>query len=207
MLTLDSTKDLKRLYNPPVKEVVLVEVPRMNFLMVDGQGNPNTSQEYRQAVEALYSLSYTLKFMIKKGPEGIDYKVDPLEGLWWVDNMAEFSLENKEVWKWTMLIMQSEWVTVELLEQARGEAVKKKKELADTLGKVRFESFEEGLAVQVMHTGPYSAEGPTVERLHKFAWAQGYRLHQKHHEIYLSDPRKAAPEKMKTIVRQPVIKG
>jgi hypothetical protein len=145
--------------------------------------------------------------MIKKGPEGIDYKVGPLEGLWWVDNMAEFSLENKEVWKWTMLIMQPEWVTVELVEQARGEAVKKKKELADTLGKVRFESFEEGLAVQVMHIGPYSAEGPTVESLHKFAWGQGYRLHQKHHEIYLSDPRKAVPEKMKTIVRQPVTKG
>jgi len=202
MTKIDLKKEMKQLYNASAKEAAIVVVPKMNFLMVDGIGDPNTSKEYQDAVEALYGVAYTLKFAIKKGPKAIDYGVLPLEGLWWIDDMTQFSTENKDIWKWTSMIMQPEFVTKELVEDAI-EAAQKKKQLP-ALSKLRFENFDEGLSAQVMHIGPYSAEGPTIERLHDFIRTSGHELRGKHHEIYLSDPRKAAPERMKTIVRQPI---
>ncbi|HZD44205.1 MAG TPA: GyrI-like domain-containing protein [Methanomicrobiales archaeon] len=202
MTKIDLKKQLSHLHNPPAHTPVLVDVPSMQFLMVDGKGDPGTSQEYRDAMEALYALSYTLKFMVKKGEQGIDYVVPPLEGLWWAEKMEAFRVGDRNAWQWTSLIMQPEVVTVELFERARAEVGRKKDPPA--LRKVRFLQFHEGLSAQVLHMGPFAGEGPTVERLHTFIQEKGYRLRGKHHEIYLSDPRRIAPEKMKTILRQPV---
>lgn len=204
MEKIDYKKELKHLYNPSAKEPVMVEVPVMDFLMIDGTGDPNTSQEFQDAVEALYSVSYTLKFMIKKGKDAVDYGVMPLEGLWWVEDMSKFSAEHKEDWSWTVMIMQPELITRVLVEAALKEVEGKKK--LPALSKVRFESYNEGPSAQVMHIGSFSEEGPTIVKLHDFIKQQGRTLSGKHHEIYLSDIRRAAPEKWKTIIRQPVEK-
>jgi len=202
MPKIDFKKELKHLYNPSAKEVVIVDVPRMNFLMIDGAGDPNKAQEFKDAVEALYSVSYALKFMVKKGKTTIDYSVMPLEGLWWVDDMSKFGMEDKDAWKWTVMIMQPEFVTKDMFKKALEQVGKKKNLLA--LSKMKFEDFHEGLSAQIMHIGPYSAEGPTIKKLHNFIREKGYELRGRHHEIYLSDPRKSAPEKMKTIIRKPI---
>ena len=202
MTKIDFKKELKHLYKPSAKKVEIVDVRQMNFLMIDGKGDPNTSQEFQDAVEALYSLSYTLKFMIKKGGLKVDFGVMPLEGLWWTDDMSQFSTENKDNWKWTLMIMQPEYVTAELFNEAV-EQVKKKKN-PPALSKVRFEVFSEGKAAQIIHIGPFSEEGPTIKKVHSFIQENGCKLSGKHHEIYLSDIRKAAPEKWKTIIRQPM---
>ncbi len=207
MTKIDFKKELKHLYRPPSKEPVIVDVPPMNYLMVDGTGDPNTSQEAKDAIEVLYPVAYALKFMVKK-EQAIDYGVMPLEGLWWTDDMAQFTPENKDIWKFTYMIMQPEYVTGDLVDEALEEVKKKKNPSA--LSRVRFASLHEGLSAQIMHLGPFSAEGPTIDRLHGFIKENGYRfdgLVQKHHEIYLSDIRKAAPEKMKTVLRQPMVKG
>ncbi len=198
-------KSLGDLYAPSAEEPALVDVPALSFLMLDGSGDPNTSPEYQEAVQALYGLSYACKFALKKGPSGLDYAVMPLEGLWWAGDMAAFTAGARADWRWTMMIAQPEAVTPEFFQQVRDEAVRKKG-LA-VLAKVRLETFHEGLAAQIMHVGPFSAEGPTVERLHHFIDEQGYARTGKHHEIYLSDPRRSAPEKMKTVIRQPVAKA
>ena len=173
----------------------------MNFLMVDGSGDPNKSPEFQEAVEALYGVSYTLKFSVKKSG-GPDYAVMPLEGLWWMDDPEGFDIEKKDQWKWTVMIAQPDFITSAMVEDAVRQ-VKSKKD-SPSLSRMRFESYSEGAAVQIMHIGPYAEEGPTVARLHDFARANGYELAGKHHEVYLSDPRRCAPEKMKTIMRQPV---
>ncbi len=200
MEKLDHKKELKGIYSASAKKENFVDVPKMNFLMVDGMGDPNTSEDFTQAIEALFSLSYTIKFMIKK-TEGTDYAVMPLEGLWWADDMSNFAA-NKDAWKWTVMVMQPDFVTLGHFEKALGE-VKKKKPLP-ALDKVRFEAFAEGKCAQVMHIGPFSEEGPTIQRLHDFIKESGFKLSGKHHEIYLSDMRRTAPEKLKTIIRQPV---
>ena len=197
---VDLKKELKDLYQASAKEVAAIEVPDMNFLMVGGQGAP-ASLEYQQALEALFPLTYALKFMVKKS-QGVDYGVMPLEGLWWVDDMTKFSVERKDEWKWTAMIMQPKYITEDLFKEAV-EEVRKKKAPA-VLDKVRFESYHEGKAAQIMHIGPYSAEGPTIQKLHAFIKESGHELSGKHHEIYLSDVRKTAPEKLKTIIRQPM---
>jgi hypothetical protein len=179
-----------------------VEVPEMQFLMVDGAGDPNTSAVYQEAVDALYSLAYTIKFMLKDDPETDDYVVPPLEGLWWAGDMASFSLDDKSQWLWTMLIMQPDWVTPELVAEAKTAAAEKKD--LPALDKVRLAPYDEGLSVQILYVGPYDEEAPTIQRLHDFAHEEGYALAGKHHEIYLSDPRRTAPEKLKTVIRQPV---
>ena len=202
MTKIDLKKELKHLYNPSAKQVSIVDVPPMNFLMVDGQGDPNTSQAYQDAVEALFSVSYTLKFIIKKGTQAIDYGVMPLEGLWWAEDMTRFSIDEKSNWLWTAMMMQPEYVTETLVSEAI-EQVAKKKEIA--AAQLRFESFHEGRVAQVMHIGPFSAEKSNVDRIHAAIEAQGCRRSGKHHEIYLSDFRKTAPEKLKTIIRQPMI--
>jgi hypothetical protein len=201
MTKIDFKKELKHLYNPFAKKVEIVDVPMMNFLMIDGSGDPNTAQEYKDAVEALFAVSYALKFMVKK-EKGVDYGVLPLEGLWWTDDMTQFSMQNKDMWKWTTMIMQPEYVTEDLVSKALEQVKNKKKPPA--LPKIRVESFHEGLSAQIMHIGPYSAEGPTIEKLHNLIKENGYELKGKHHEIYLSDPRRSAPERMKTIIRQPM---
>ena len=207
MIKIDFKKELKHLYNPPAREPVIVDMPSMNYLMVDGAGDPNTAQEAGDAIEALYPVAYALKFLVKK-EKATDYGVMPLEGLWWADDMAQFTPHNKDIWKWTYMIMQPEHISGDMVDKVL-EQVQKKKNLT-ALHKVRFESLAEGLSAQIMHIGPFSAEGPTIERLHRFIKENGYSfdgLVQKHHEIYLSDIRKVAPEKMKTILRQPILKG
>ena len=199
----DFKKEWKHLYRPSAKEFVVVDVPPMNFLMIDGHGDPNTAQEYQDAVEALYGVAYKLKFMSKK-EKGMDYIVPPMEGLWWVENVEEFTTENKSTWDWTMMIMQPEWITQEMFEEALKQVEKKKNPPA--LSRLRLEVYHEGLAVQIMHIGPYDAEAPTIARMHTFIDENGYEPTGKHHEIYLGDPRKVAPEKLKTVLRQPVRK-
>ena len=198
---IDLRKERKYLYNPSSKQIAIVDVPEMNFLMIDGQGDPNTSVAYRNAVEALYAVSYTLKFMVKQGYQAVDYAVMPLEGLWWVDDMTQFSMHDKDAWKWTSMIMQPEYVTVELFKEALRQ-VRKKNDLPALSG-MRFECFHEGQTAQIPYFGAYSDEGPTIERIHRFILEQGRRLRGRHHEIYLSDPRRTAPPKLKTIIRQP----
>ena len=202
MEKIDYKKQLKHLYKPSAKKVEIVEVPQMNFLMVDGEGDPNTSQSFTDAIEALFPLAYTLKFMVKKGGMGIDYGVMPLEGLWWADDMSAFRTGNKDVWKWTLMIMQPEFITREMVTEATEEVERKKKPVSLPL--VRFEAFMEGKAAQTLHIGPFSEEGPTIERVHLFIEDNGSQRVGKHHEIYLSDIRRAAPEKWKTVVRQPM---
>ena len=202
MKKIDYKKELNYLYKPSAKKVEIVEVPQMNFLMIDGEGDPNTSQSFQDAIDVLYPLSYAIKFMIKRGEIGIDYGVLPLEGLWWADDMSSFSIENKDNWKWTLIIMQPELITKETVEKATEEVRKKKNPFALPL--VRFESFKEGKAAQIMHIGPFSEEGPTVEKVYSFIEDNGSQRLGKHHEIYLSDIRRAAPEKWKTIIRQPM---
>ena len=201
MEKIDLKKDLKHLYQPSAKEVVVVKVPTFKFLMVDGAGDPNKSLEYAQAVEALFSVSYTAKFMIKKGPQELDYAVMPLEGLWWADDMSTFVTNDKAEWKWTMMIMQPSFVANKIIETAIVEVRRKKK--LPAIEKLRVEKFSEGLCAQVLHVGPFSEEGPTVERLHEFIDARTGRT-GKHHEIYLSDIRRADPKKWKTILRHPM---
>ena len=200
MQKMDFKKELKHLYQPSAKEVVGVVVPPMNYLMVDGEGEPG-SQVYAEAVEALFAVSYAVKFMVKKGPLAIDYGVMPLEGLWWADDMAAFSVDDKASWKWTMMIMQPDIVTGEMIDTAIAQVKKKKNPAALSLA--RFESLCEGQCAQIMHIGPFSAEGPTVARVHQFIEDRGV-LTGKHHEIYLSDIRKADPAKWKTVIRQPM---
>jgi hypothetical protein len=203
VIKIDLKKELKHLYYPSTQESAWVDVPRMSFLMIDGSGDPNTSKDFQDALEALYSLSYTLKFMVKKQSLVVDYVVMPLEGLWWADDMALFSTEKKNDWKWTLMIMQPELVTATLFQQGV-QQVSRKKSLP-ALVKVRLENYHEGPSAQIMHIGSFSTEGPTVERLHRFIREQGWVHHGKHHEIYLSDFRKTAPEKIKTVIRQPVL--
>jgi len=202
MTKIDFKKELKHLYRPSSKRFNDVNVPKMNFLMIDGKGNPNTSTEYKEAIEALYAVAYKLKFMSKKELEK-DYVVPPLEGLWWAQDMNVFTSGEKDSWEWTMMIMQPDWITMEMFREACAYVEKSKK--LPALKKIRMESYVEGLSLQILHIGPFDNEAPTLERLHnEFMPRNGYIENGKHHEIYLSDPRKVPPEKLKTILRQPV---
>ena len=200
MNKIDYKKELGRRYKASAKKIEEIDVPAMHFLMVDGKGEPG-GQLYTEAVEALFSVAYKIKFAIKKGPIGIDYGVLPLEGLWWSDNMEDFVTGNKANWQWTMMIMQPDLVDEVHVEAAISE-VAAKKDLPG-LSKLRFASFKEGKSAQILHVGPFSEEGPTIEKLHAWIHEQGHKLAGKHHEIYLSDIRRAAPEKWRTIIRQP----
>jgi hypothetical protein len=206
MTKIDFKRELKHLYRPSAKEFVVVEVPPMKYLMVDGHGDPNTAEGYRDAVEALYAVAYKLKFM-SKGSLGQDYVVPPLEGLWWAEDMEAFTTQrDKSAWDWTMMIMQPEWITGEMFEAAV-EEVERAKGLP-ALPKLRLGTHDEGLSVQILHIGAYEDEGPTLHRMHhEFIPQNGYEMAGKHHEIYLSDPRRVAPEKLKTVLRQPVRKA
>jgi hypothetical protein len=200
---VDFKKELKHLYRPSAKDFQVVDVPPMNFLMIDGHGDPNTDQSYAEAVEALYGVAYKLKFASKK-ETGRDYVVPPLEGLWWAENMDTFTVSrDKSAWDWTMMIMTPDWLSQSMFAEAV-EVVGRSKALP-ALVKIRLEPYHEGLSVQILHIGSFDDEGPTISRLHQEYMPQnGLQENGKHHEIYLSDPRKVAPEKLKTILRQPV---
>lgn len=201
MTKIDFKKTMKEFYNPP-KKFGVVDLPEMLFLMIDGHGDPNTAQEYQDALEALYAVAYKMKFISKKTLEK-DYVVPLLEGLWWAEDMDTFITRDKSAWDWTMMIMVPDWITAEIFNDAL-EQVRKKKN-PTSLDKVRLESYHEGLSVQIMHIGSYDDEGPVLAQIHnKFIPENGYVENGKHHEIYLSDPRRVASEKLKTVLRQPV---
>jgi len=204
MSKIDLKKESKALYNVVGNGVSLIEVPAMNYLIIDGAGNPNTSTDYREAIETLFGLSYGIKFAYRKETE-VDYGVLPLEGLWWTPDMNDFSMDHKESWLWTSMVMQPSFITKEyalgIMEQTQ---IKKNLPAYD---KVRWLTCEEGLVAQIMHHGPYADEQPTMDKLHGFIRENGYKLSGKHHEIYLNDVRKAAPSKLKTIIRQPIKKN
>ena len=202
MVKVDLRQEYKALYTASSKEAALVEVPTLSYLMIDGRGDPNTALEYQDAIEALYGLSYTLKFHFKRAAQAIDYPVMALEGLWSVAVLRD--LVNRDKWEWTMMIMQPEWVTRDLVSEMAAQVARKKPLAA--LTRVCLEEYAEGLAAQILHIGPYAAEWSTIDRLHQFVQDNGYELRGKHHEIYLSDPRRSAPEKLKTILRHPVRK-
>jgi hypothetical protein len=201
MEKIDLKKELKAFYNPTAKEVTLIEVPKMNFIMIDGQGAPE-SEQFQQAMQALYPIAYTIKFDKKKAG-GPDFTVMVLEALWWAENMKVFMPEtaDRNKWQWTVIMLLPDFITRKDFENAVAAAQKKKDNPA--LSKVRFESFTEGKSAQIMHIGPYSAEGPNIQKLHHKIVEIGGKLSGKHHEIYLSDPRRVTPDKMKTVVRQP----
>jgi hypothetical protein len=203
MEKINYKKELKKLYHPPAGQAAIVDVPEMNFLMIDGRGDPNTAPAYQEAIETLYFVSYTLKFMIKKADQ-VDYGVMPLEGLWWAEDMTAFTSGDKSQWLWTSMIMQPPPVTPEKVAEAIRTVQQKKN--PPGLAKIRFEAFREGLCAQVMHIGSFSDEGPTIEKMHQFIISRGCELRDKHHEIYLSDFRRTVPEKLKTVIRQPMCK-
>jgi hypothetical protein len=202
MSKIDFRKQSKHLYAPSAKEFVIVDVPAMRYLMIDGRGDPNTSEAYREAIEALYAVSYTLKFASKKEP-GCDYVVPPLEALWWAEDMSAFAGRNKDQWCWTAMIMVPAWIEPAQISAAV-DAVRAKKN-PPALALLRHEILHEGRSVQILHIGSYDEEGPTLSRLHhEYLPKNVLTFNGKHHEIYLSDPRKTPASKLKTILRQPV---
>ena len=201
VLAADWRKELKQLYLPSSKEIVEVDVPEMNFLAVDGRGNPNDSEAFQGAIMALYSMAYTMKFELKKKDPAKDFKVAPLEVLWWNDVSGALVPGRKEDWQWSAMIMVPDFIAPDMAEAAKGTAAKKK-DLPE-LPKLRLVKLHEGRAAQIMYIGPYADEGPTIERIHEFIQEKGGTLAGKHHEIYMGDPRRTAPEKLKTVIRQP----
>ena len=196
----DVRKQFKELYAPRARDFELVTVPPLNYLMLDGQGNPGTAPAYTAALEALYSVSYAVKFASKHA--GRDYAVGPLEGLWTADDPDAFTRGDKDSWKWTMMIPQPEWVGAAEVQDGIAKAAEKK---APALDLLRLETLHEGLSLQILHIGSYAAEAPTLQRLHaEFMPANGFGFAGPHHEIYLSDARRVAPDKLRTILRQPV---
>ncbi len=204
---LDFKKEYKALFSPSAKEPQTVEVPDFKYVMIDGRGDPNASPDFAAKVGVLYGLAYTLKFTLKRDPvHPFDFGVPSLSGLWCADDVkAFFEKGRRHEWKWTLMIALPDRVTPALFEKARDEVRRKKS--PEHLDQARLEVYREGLAAQIMHLGPYSAEGPTIQRLHDFFLGQGYTFNGPHHEVYLSDPQRTAPEKMKTILRQPIKKG
>jgi hypothetical protein len=201
MEKIDLKKQFKALYNPPSKEVTLIDVPEMNFIMLDGQGAPESPQ-YSRSIEALYAVAYTIKFARKKA-DGTDFTVMALEGLWWADDYKVFDpvTGDRNKWQWRAMIMQPDFITRADFQSAQKAAARKKGN--PLIAQVRFESFKEGKSVQIMHIGPYAAEGPNIQRMHRKIKEIGGKLYGKHHEIYLSDPRRVDPARMKTVLRQP----
>ena len=213
MKTIDLKKELKYLYQPSAKKVEIVKVPSLQFVMIDGAiekgSEPGKSPMFAEATQALYSTVYTLKFMLKKRKtNAIDYPVMALEGLWWVED-GMFDITVKDNWFYTLMILQPEVITKDVFAEGL-EAVRKKKGDTPALSKLKLANFEEGLCMQVVHIGPYVTEPATIERMRAFALENGYRdrvgPNGKHHEIYLGDPRKADPAKLKTVLRHPLEK-
>jgi hypothetical protein len=208
MKKLELRKKYKDLYLPSAKKVVVVEVPDFQFAMIDGRiekgQSPGTSPAFQEAMQALYGVAYTLKFMSKlRTKNAIDYPVMALEGLWWVEN-GTFDIAKPDNWRWRAMIMQPDHITAELFAEALEKL--RQKHPSPSVEKLRLERFQEGLSIQTMHIGPYATEPATLERMLAFAKENGYALRNEHHEIYLSDPRRAAPEKLRTVLRHPARK-
>jgi hypothetical protein len=202
--TIDLRRELPHCYSAG-RTPAVVEVPEIAFLAVDGHGDPDTSASYAEAVRALYATAYAVRFALKREPHPIDAPVMPLEGLWWAPDMSVFTAGDRSAWHWTMLIALPAVVDDAVVEAGRGTAVGKVG--PEAAARVRRTTFAEGAAAQVLHVGPYRAEGPAIAALHEFVAARGHALAGRHHEIYLSDPRRAAPERLRTILRQPVTSG
>ncbi len=211
MQVVDLRKEYKYLYEPSSKKVELVQVPNLPFIRIDGEiekgSSPGTSNGFAEATQAIYGISYTLKFMLKKAKENpVDYPVMALEGLWWVED-GKFDIQVKDNWKYALMIMQPDVITPRVFEQGMTQ-LRKKKGDSPIFDQLKLTSFEEGLCVQVMHIGPYATEPATMDTMHEFMNQNGLTdqvgLGGKHHEIYLGDPRKSAPEKLKTVLRHPV---
>ncbi len=198
---VDYRRELGDLYDAH-EQPALVEVPTISYLMVDGHGDPNGSKAFKDAVEALYAVAYALKFRLRKLPGGIDYAVMPLEGLWWIPNARVWDFDDKSDWDWTLMVAQPAMVTPDLVAETTA-VVHGRKQLP-ALDLVRFEAFDEGSSAQVLHRGPFAAERPTLERLYDFVKREGFMPVGKHHEVYLTDPQRTAPARMRTIIRQPV---
>jgi hypothetical protein len=208
MKKLDLRKTLRHLYQPSARKVEVVDVPELSFLMVDGRiekgKTPGDSPSFLEAVQALFGASYTLKFQSKqRKKDAIDYPVMALEALWWVED-GQFELSKPDNWSWRALMMQPDHITTEMLTEALAQLHEKRP--SPGLDRLRLERFREGLCIQTMHIGPYSEEPATVERMRAFAEENGYAFANRHHEIYLSDPRRCAPAKMKTALRHGVEK-
>ncbi len=206
MSNLDMKKDLKHLYAPSSKHVSIVDIAPMNYLMIDGEGNPNTAEQYQEAVVAIYKLAYGIRAICKDN--GNKFTVMPLEGLWEIKgqeappNDFNITLADKDLFKWTLMILQPDFVTKAIMEQAR-DIVMKKKDSPPSIADVRFEAYHEGEAVQILHIGSYDDETENVAKLHHYIDNNGWTLGKRHHEIYLNDPRKVDPSKLKTVIRQP----
>ncbi len=201
---LDLKKKFKYLYKASDKTPAIVKVPKQKVISIEGKGNPNTSLEFKNAVEALFPVAFKIKFTSKKELNK-DYTVMPLEGLWWTKNMKDFSIENKDIWLWEVFIVQPDFITEDMFKSSI-EEVNKKKDLP-SIGKLRFKTLDENISAQILHVGSYNDESETIKKLHDFISEKGHSFNgliQKHHEIYLSDMRKTAPEKLKTILRQPI---
>ena len=190
-------------YTAPRGSFSIVQVPPLTYLLADGRGDPNTSPVYQEAVTALFTLAYKVKFLSKR-ELGHDYVVMPLEGLWWSEDLAMFtSSRDKSRWSWTLMNLVPDWITAEHLDAVR--AALARSAGAASLGRVRLERYEEGLSVQTLHVGPFDDEGPVLEAMHhEFLPAHALRMTGRHHEIYLSDPRRTDPSRLRTILRQPV---
>ncbi len=207
MEKLDLRKQHKHLYAPSAKQVEVVDVPELKFVTIDGQieageGGPSTSAGFQEALQAVYGASFTLKFMSKQRQDNpIDFGVMALEGLWWVEG-EEFDITKPGAWSYRLLMMQPDHIDDAMFQEALAQLQRKRP--SATLARLRLASFHEGLSVQIMHVGPYAAEPETVARLHAYAADHGYRFRGAHHEIYLGDPRRSAPDKLRTILRQPV---
>lgn len=199
MPKVDFKKDFKRFFNPPDARVVEEDIPLFHYLMVDGEGAPG-GQAYMDAIATLYPVAYTLKFALK--PEH-DFTIGPLETLWWHDTPGGFPISDPSQWKWTAMIVVPDFVTEQHCAAAV-DSVRSKGKPAPLLDRVRLDSLDEGRSVQIMHIGPYEAEPATIHRLHDYITDNGLTMRGRHHEIYLSDPRATAPERLKTVIRQPV---
>lgn len=213
MKKLDLKKDLKAYYAPSAKEPVILHVPCFQFAMVDGAiekgQRPGDSSSFKEAVGALYGVSYTLKFMLKKRPvEPVDYPVMALEGLWWLED-GVFDITVADNWLWRLMILQPEVITHDLFAEAVAQ-VRRKRGDSPALSRLRLADFEEGPCVQIMHIGPYATEPATIQRMREYAAAHGYRdrvgPEGKHHEIYIGDPLRSDPNRLKTILRHPIEK-
>lgn len=203
---LDYKKNFPELYKPSAKKPSIIEVPEMNYFMIDGKGDPNQSTEYKLAIEALYAASYSLKMkIIKKKTPSKDYVVPPLEGLWYMPEMENWSMKEKEKWFWTMMIRIPDFITQQQIKKSMILLKETKNPIA--FPKLRHEKYKEGKCAQILYFGSYNEEPETISKLHSYIEDQGYLLKGKHHEIYLNDPRRTKPEKLKTILRQPIEKN
>ncbi|MBB5953512.1 hypothetical protein FHS29_000082 [Saccharothrix tamanrassetensis] len=202
MATYDLKRELKEFYAPKNTTWELVDVPEQQFVAIDGTGNPNTAPAYTRAVEALYAVAYTLKFASKR-EAGRDFVVGPLEGLWWADDPEAFTVAAKDSWNWTLLIAQPPWITPDLVGNARQAALAKKK--LPAIADIRHLTLHEGRSAQVLHVGSYDDEAPLLANLHdEYFDTHGLTFGGLHHEVYLGDPRRTEPAKLRTVIRQPV---